>query len=206
MAFFESPRFPERIAFGAVGGPEWSTSVVVAAGGFEQRTGYWTYPTHKWDVSQGVKTQADFDAIRAHFMTLQGRLHGCRYRDWSDYSATHTDGRVIGITSKTFQLAKRYASGSQFLTRKITKPIAAGFSLSDNGAPLTLTTDYTINTATGIVTTVADRTAANLTWAGEFDVPVRYDTDKLEAQIISRNEHDGFIYSWSSIPVVELKA
>ena len=205
MAFYESPRFPERIAYGAVGGPAWQTTVVVTASGREVRNSAWTYPLHRWDVSQGINSASDFDTLRAFFLTVRGRLHGWRFKDWTDYSATHTTGLVSGITSKTFQLVKRYTSGSQTLDRKISKPIASGFVLKDSGTPLVLTTDYTISTVTGIVTTVIDRTAANLTWAGEFDVPMRFDTDHLQARVEGRSVAKGLLHAWDSIPIVEVR-
>jgi uncharacterized protein (TIGR02217 family) len=209
MAFYESPRFPERIAFGAEGGPQWRTVVVITTSGAESRNADWAYPRHRWDVSTGIKSQEDFEKVRAHFMSVRGRLHGFRFKDWSDYTAQATGdlrGAVQGITTTTFQLVKRYASGAQFVNRLIRKPIAQGFQLFDNTTLLTLTTDYTINTTTGIVTTVVPRTAANLSWSGEFDVPCRYDTDELRGAIVSRNNTDGFLHQWSEIPVMEIPA
>lgn len=203
MAFYESPRFPERIAYGAQGGPEWSTSVVVTISGREHRLSSWMYPRHRWDVSQGIKTQADFETLRAHFLSVRGRLHGWRFKDWADYQCPIAAGVVSGITGTTFQLVKRYTSGAQTMDRKIVKPLAAGFVLKDSGTTLTLTTDYAIDTTTGIVTTTTTRTAANLTWSGEFDLPMRYDTDRLEGRIVARNA-SGLLHEWASIPIVEL--
>jgi uncharacterized protein (TIGR02217 family) len=205
MAFYETPRFPDRIAMGAVGGPRFDTRVAVVGGGAEQRNGQWSYPMHAWDVSQGIRNQADFETLRAFFLTMRGRLHGWRFKDWTDYSAVHTSGFVSGITGTTFQLVKRYTSGAQTLDRKIGKPLASGFVLKDTGVTLTLTTDYTLNTVTGVVTTVITRTAANLTWAGEFDVPMRFDTDALQARIESRNPSAGLLHRWDSIPVREIR-
>ena len=202
MAFYESPRFPERISQGARGGPEFATDIVVVESGAEKRNQKWTYPRHSWDVSHAVRTQADYDILRAHFMTVQGRTHGFRFKDFSDYSATVAQGFVSGITSTTFQLVKRYTSGAQTKDRRIRKPIATGFAFYNSGVLLTLTTDYTLDSTTGIVTTTAPRTAANLTWAGEFDVPMRYDTDRLQGEIVSRNG-SGLIYRWDGIPIVE---
>jgi uncharacterized protein (TIGR02217 family) len=39
-----------------------------------------------------------------------------------------------------------------------------------------------------------------LAWAGQFDVPMRFDIDQLVGQIIAPN-----VYSWSSIPLVEVR-
>lgn len=202
MAFYESPRFPEQIAFGAVGGPEFKTNVVTVESGREKRDAVWAYPRHSWDVSPPARLQAQYEALRAHFMSVDGRAHGFRFKDWSDYEATVAQGFVAGLTGTTFQLVKRYVSGAQSKTRRIRKPIASGFSLYDTAVLLTPTTDYTLDTTTGIVTTATTRTAANLTWAGQFDVPMRYDTDKLNGEIISRND-DGYIYRWDSIMLVE---
>ena len=204
MAFYESPRFPERISYGATGGPEFITTVVRTISGREQRDSRWAYPRQRWDVSQGVRTQAQFAELRAFFLAMRGRLHGWRFKDWSDFEATHSEGFVTGITSTTFQLIKRYTSGAQTLDRKITKPLAAGFVLKDVSTTLTLTTDYTIDATTGIVTTTTTRTAANLNWSGQFDVPMRFDTDQLQASMIARNPSAGLIHQWDSIPVVEV--
>ena len=62
----------------------------------------------------------------------------------------------------------------------------------------------TLNTATGIVTTTAPRTAGNLTWLGEFDTPARFDVDQLRGTIQSKNA-SGFLIAWDGIPVVELR-
>jgi uncharacterized protein (TIGR02217 family) len=208
MAFYESPRFPENIALGAAGGPVFSTSVVVTTSGTEWRDGLWQYPLHRWDVSQGIKRQADFEIVRAFFLSMAGRLHGWRFKDFADHRAAHSGieaGVVVGLTSTTFQLVKRYTSGSQSMTRKILKPIAAGFELKNSGTTLASPADYTLDMATGIVTTAAPRTAANLTWSGTFDVPVRFDVDRLEARHVGRNPTGGMLHEWSGIPIVELR-
>lgn len=204
MAFYESPRFPEAISFGATGGPEWSTSVVVTTGAREQRNAAWAYPRHRWDVSTGVKTQADFEAVRAHFMTVRGRLHGFRFKDWSDFAVAHSAGVLLGPSGTTFQLAKRYASGAQSLDRPIRKPIASTVQIKDGTATLVPGADYTLDATTGVVTTVTTRNPATLTWAGEFDVPVRYDTDRLEARIVSRKANGALLYEWSAIVLMEI--
>lgn len=41
-------------------------------------------------------------------------------------------------------------------------------------------------------------------WVGEFDVPVRFDVDKLELQVANRSA-EGLVYSWPSIPLIELR-
>ena len=206
MAFYESPRFPERIGMGAQGGPGFATEVVAVESGREKRNARWPYPRHEWDVSHGLRNQADFFALRAFFLAVGGgKAHGFRYKDWADFEATLAEGVVAGITSTTFQLVKRYTSGALTKDRPVTKPIASGFVLKNSGTTLVLTTDYTVNTVTGVVTTVVPRTAANLTWSGSFDVPMRFDTDKLNGRVVGRNDA-GLVYEWDAIPVIEIPA
>lgn len=208
MAFIETPRFPDRIAIGAQGGPGFSTSVVSLASGREARNANWQYPRHAWDVSQGINKASDFAELRAFFLAVgMGRQNGWRFKDWADHSAAHSgteSGVVSGITGTTFQLVKRYTSGAQTQDRLIQKPLAAGFELKDTGVTLTLTTDYTLDATTGIVTTAISRTAANLTWSGEFDVPMRFDTDALRGRMLGRTPGSGILHEWGEIPIVEI--
>ena len=44
------------------------------------------------------------------------------------------------------------------------------------------------------------QTTEPLAWSGQFDVPMRFDTDQLTGQIIAPG-----LYSWSSIPLVEVR-
>lgn len=202
MAFLETPRFPDRIAYGAIGGPMFMTEIAASSSGRESRNGPWAYPRHGWDVSQGVKNAADFAAVRSFFMVARGRHHGWRFKDWADFSATHTDGFVLSLTSTTFQLIKRYTSGSATQDRLIQKPIHGGtIEVKVSGT----TTAHTLDTATGIVTIASAPSAANVTWAGEFDIPMRFDTDKLDGRIVARNQSAGLLHQWDTIPVIEIR-
>lgn len=201
MAFFESPRFPDHIAMGAMGGPEFSTTIVQSIGGKEQRTSHMLYPKHNWDVSPGVRTNADYMELRAFFLNARGKAHGWRFKDSSDYHCTHSDGVVTAITSTTFQLHKKYVSGAQTMLRKIAKPVSGTVEILVSGAAATAT----INTVTGVVTIAAAPAAANVTWAGQFDVPMRFDFDHLQATRIARDQ-DGFVQQFGAFPIVEVPA
>jgi uncharacterized protein (TIGR02217 family) len=201
MAFYESPRFPDHIAIGATGGPEFSTTVVQSIGGQEQRTGHFLYPKHNWDISPGVRTNADFMAVRAFFLNARGRLHGWRFKDNSDYACLHTEGVVTGLTSTTFQLFKAYPSGAQTMLRKIAKPVTGTVEIRVSGS----VTAATVNTVTGVVTIASAPAAADVTWSGQFDVPMRFDFDQLKATRIAR-DFDGHIHQFAPMPIVEVPA
>lgn len=205
MSFKETPRFPERIAFGAQGGPAFNTTVVTLTSGVETRNENWLQARQEYDVSQGVKTQAQFEQIRAFFRNMGGRRDGFRFKDWTDFQASFSTGKARGLTSTTFQLVKAYDDGVNVDLRDIRKPIAAGLVLRDGVTVLTTPTNYTLDATTGVVTTAVPHTASNLNWSGEFDVPVRFDVDKLQATVVSKNPSDGFLIAWEAIPLVETR-
>lgn len=190
--FIESPRFPEKISYGAVGGPEYSTDIVVVNSGFESRNQNWSQPLAKFDVSHGVKTQDELNVLVAFFRNVKGRAHGFRFKDWTDYRVAEGQGVLIptGEANK-WQLLKKYTSGAYDDFRVISKPVAASVVIGGGGT-------YTLDATTGKVTktTGADPTG----WTGEFDVPVRFDTDSMRTTIEQYR-----IFSWGQIPIVEIR-
>ncbi|MBY0408102.1 MAG: DUF2460 domain-containing protein [Rickettsiales bacterium] len=199
MAFIEV-RFPADIAYGATGGPEFSTEVVVTHGGYEQRNINWSQARAKYNVAHGVKTQAQLDALIAFFRARKGRADGFRFKDWTDYKVS---GQALGSgdgTRKIFQLVKTYASGGSSDTRTITKPVAGTVKLYLAGV-LQSVGAYALALDTGVVTfTAAPGSGVAVTADFEFDVPVRFDTDRLAASIDAYGSH-----SWNDIPLVEVR-
>lgn len=199
MISFTETRFPEDIAYGSSGGPEFSTDVVILASGHEQRNANWQAARARYNVAHGVKTQAQLDALIAFFRARQGRAVGFRFKDWADYKAT---GQAIGTGNgsvTTFQLVKTYVSGGITSTRTITKPVSGTVKIYVNAVEQT--SGVSVNTATGIVTfTVAPANGAAISADFEFDVPVRFDTDRLSATLDAYGVH-----SWQDIPLVEVR-
>jgi uncharacterized protein (TIGR02217 family) len=202
MSFFEAPRFPDKISYGATGGPGYSTEIVTVESGREKRNARRSTPLLEGDVAHAVRTQAELEALRTHFLVMQGPLHGFRFKDWSDYVCSITQGVVTEITTTKFQLWKRYTTGSLTKDRQIRKPLATPFVLKNSGTPLTEGVDFFLNTTEGHVDTTDPRTAANLTWSGEFDVPSRYASDRFQASIVSRTGA-GLLYAVDSVLIVE---
>lgn len=102
MAAFDEVQFPAAISAGATGGAEYSTDVVVMAGGAEQRNQNWSAARGAWDVSTGVKKKSDSDALIAFFRARQGKARGFRFKDWTDFAATAqtmSPGTVLKLTA-----------------------------------------------------------------------------------------------------------
>lgn len=199
MAFVEVC-FPIDIAYGSAGGPEYSTDIVITHGGYEQRNVNWSQARAKYNVAHGLKTQSQLDALIAFFRARKGRADGFRFKDWSDYKAT---AQYIGTgngSNKIFQLVKTYSSGNITETRIITKPVSSSIAVYVN-ATLQPGSAYTVDTTTGKITFVtAPANSAVVTTDFEFDVPVRFDTDRLSATLDSYG-----VNSWNDIPLVEVR-
>lgn len=198
MAFVEV-RFPVDIAFGSSGGPVYSTDVVETASGFEQRNANWAQARARYNIAHGVKTQTQLDALIAFFRARKGRAEGFRFKDWTDYSA---NAQTIGTgngSNTAFQLVKTYTSGNVTESRIITKPVSATVSVYVN--TVLQMSGYSVNYSTGVVTfTSAPSNGTAITATFEFDVPVRFDTDRLSASL----DNYGAL-SWADIPLVEIR-
>jgi uncharacterized protein (TIGR02217 family) len=200
MSGFHEVRFPENIAYGATGGPEFATTVVVTGAGHEQRNVNWAEARGRWDVGSGLKDQAQLDELIAFFRARKGRAYGFRFKDWTDYKAT---GQLLGTGDdaiETFQLVKRYPSGSVIEVRPVTKPVAGSVRIyKDSVEQLS---GWSVDVTTGLITfTAAPMVGVQITADFEFDVPVRFDTDHMAVTIETFRLH-----RWQQIPIVELRA
>jgi uncharacterized protein (TIGR02217 family) len=190
MAFHEV-RFPARVSLGATGGPERRTEIVVLGSGAEERNSRWADSKRRYNAGYGVKRVDDLHAVIAFFEERRGRLHGFRWKDWSDYKSCAPSAppsaldQEIGVgdgVAATFQLVKAYGSSFAPWTREILKPVAGTVVVAVNGV-VQSPGDYTVDSMTGVVTFHAGHipAAGQVVKAGfEFDVPVRFDTDQLE--------------------------
>jgi uncharacterized protein (TIGR02217 family) len=207
MAFHEV-RFPDDIGRGARGGPERRTQIVTLASGDEERNATWANSRRRYDVSYGIRRADDLATVVAFFEARGARLHGFRFRDWSDYrsgppsqtpSPFDQPVGVGGGTTKAFQLIKRYASGDHDWIRTITKPVAGTVRVALAGVEQG--SGWSVDVATGIVSFgVAPGSGVTITAGFEFDVPVRFDSDALDVTLDL--ERTGSI---TSISLVEIR-
>ncbi len=198
MAFIET-RFPTDISFGSAGGPEYSTDIVITQGGHEQRNINWSAARARYNVAYGVRSQEQLSALVAFFRARKGRADGFRFKDWTDYQTTAEPIDTGDGSTTQFQLVKTYVNGSVTDTRTITKPVSGSILIYKAG--VLQTTGYSVSTTTGIVTfSTAPTAGAAITATFDFDVPVRFDTDRLSA---SQDSYG--LGSVQDIPLVEVR-
>lgn len=203
-------RLPEGIERGSGFGPSFRNVIQEAIAGNEQRFAQWTNCRGVGDLSYGLLTSSDpvgdFAAILAMFRAHSGSLYPWRFKDWSDYTATDELFGTGDASDTTFQLTKTYdpsqillgTPGSLLNVRNIVL-LASTPVIKNDGVTLTVTTDYTIDAAGLVTFTSPPGTGDLLTWSGEFDVPVRFDTDQLP---VVMNEAD--LIAIRSIPIKEV--
>src|SRR5512132_3072668 len=133
MSGFHEVRFPDNIAYGATGGPEFATTVVVTGAGHEKRNVNWSEARGRWDAASGLKKQAQIDELIAFFRARRGNAYGFRFKDWTDYKATGQRlGTGDGVQTQS-QLVKRYPAGSVIEVRTITKLVAGSTKIYLDG-------------------------------------------------------------------------
>ena len=211
MSFHEI-RFPTAISLGATGGPERRTEIVTLGSGREERNQRWADSRRVYNAGYGVKTIADLEAVIAFFEERRARLYGFRWKDHADYKSCGVSGtisptdQIIGVgdgATAEFQLAKRYGSDFAPWTRAITKSVAGSVVVAVDGVQQSENTAFACDTTTGLVHFNAGFIPANgatVTAGFEFDVPVRFDTDRLEINL------DGFRHgSIPNIAIIEIR-
>jgi uncharacterized protein (TIGR02217 family) len=209
MAFHEV-RFPASLSLGSVGGPERRTEIVTLANGFEERNTPWAQSRRRYDAGLGMRSLDDLETLIAFFEARQGQMHGFRWKDWTDFRscpASREPGaldQVIAIgdgVTNTFQLTKTYRSEAQSYTRSIVKPVAGTVRVAVQGTPLVETVGFEVDVTRGILT-LADPpdVGVQVTAGFEFDVPVRFDTDRLVLSMASFQAGEV-----PSVPVVEVR-
>jgi len=116
--------------------------------------------------------------------------------------ATAETDQAIGIgdgATTIFQLVKAYTSGAQIWTRSITKPVVGTVTVALDG--VSQVAGWVVDTTNGQVTFTTAPASGVIVSAGfEFDVPVRFDTDRLDVT------HDlERLGSITSIPLIEVR-
>ena len=207
MQAFHEVTFPLDVALGASGGPERRTDVVLLGSGREERNARWAHSRRRYDAGYGVKSLAGLQAVVAFFEERRGRLHGFRFRDRLDNASSRpgaapspTDqpiGTGDGETS-AFALAKTYGLGPGAYVRPIAKPVAGSVRVAVADVE---TAAFTLDATSGTVTLATPPPDGAAVTAGFlFDVPVRFDTDRLDVNLTSFAAGE-----IPSIPLVEIR-
>ena len=207
MAFHDI-RFPANLSFGSLGGPQRRTEIVTLANGFEERNSPHAHSLRRYDAGLGLRSLDDLAALVAFFEARMGQLHGFRWKDWADYKSCPPSAKItahdqeIGFgdgESRRFALVKTYASGAQFYRRPIAKPVVGTLQIALADDVLRAGLEFELR-SDGVEFTTPPPKGVRITAGFEFDVPVRFDTDRLSLSVASFQAGD-----MPDVPVVEIR-
>ncbi|NBE08678.1 DUF2460 domain-containing protein [Paragemmobacter ruber] len=207
---FHEVRFPANLSFGSTGGPERRTEIVTLANGYEERNTPWAQSRRRYDAGLGLRSLDDVAALLGFFEARRGQLFGFRWKDWADFKSCRPSGKVSDLdqaigtgdgAATVFQLAKTYDPEGHAFHRPILKPVAGTVVVAVAGNRQVETVDYVLDAAVGTVTFVLPPDVGTAVTAGfEFDVPVRFDTDRIAVSVASFQAGEV-----PSVPVVEVR-
>ena len=204
---FHEVRLPARLAFGSTGGIERRTEIVTLASGFERRSTPWAEGRRRYLIGATLRSLSDMAALTAFFEARKGQLYGFRFRDFADFRSC-SSGEAPGPTDQalgvgdglrtSFQLVKRYGEGESAPQRRICKPVAGTVRVAVDGLE---TSAFGVDDSTGLVTLETAPAADVPVSAGfEFDVPVRFDTDRIEVTLESFEAG-----RMAAVPLIEIR-
>ncbi|WP_025898614.1 DUF2460 domain-containing protein [Sneathiella glossodoripedis] len=197
---FHDIRFPQHISYGAVGGPRFSTTIQQLNSGHERRNINWSAARREYRVDVSPSRGDEWRALLDFFHARLGRAYGFRLKDFADFELI--DGVIAtgDDTRQSFQICKIYEAAGDWPHRRDLKKIVPG-SVSVRLDGILRETGWSVDTGTGELSfdTPPD-SGAVISVSCEFDVPVRFDTDLMEAAIPGPDVHH-----WQSVQLVELR-
>ncbi|MEX0853650.1 MAG: DUF2460 domain-containing protein, partial [Bauldia sp.] len=177
-----------------------------------ERNSRWADSRRRYNAGYGVRSLDDLHAVVAFFEERRGRLYGFRWFDRVDWKscapslAPAATDQAIGLgdgATDAFQLVKTYGGAHAPYVRAVKKPVDGTVLVAVDGVPASEGTDWTCDPATGIVTFAPGAIPANgaaVTAGYAFDVPVRFDSDRLDVNLTSFAAGD-----IPTIPLVEIR-
>lgn len=195
---FLNIRFPTDIRYGFTGGPVYKTETIpgkIPAENISRAL----YDAAVYEFTADLQRfNGQLDELIAFFRLTKGGFHSFRFKDWLDYQAADSHIGTGNGTQTVFQLRKVYEFDGLEEFRTITKPVAGSVSVKING---TLTTAYTLDATTGIITFSSPPSAAAVITASfQFDVHVKFNQDALP---IGRNTPS--TYDANAIKLIEVQ-
>lgn len=190
-------RLPTSVELGAIRRDMMNLEVIESDSGHEDRNRLWSQFKLEFDITYPIAKRngpadAPYAVVKAAFRATGGGEDSFDFKDWGEFQAT---AELIGIgdgAETVFPLIKTYAFGSRSHERRIYRPVSA---ISIKADDVTVDPgDYTVDYELGTVTfDAAPAIGVELTWTGEFNVPVRFEpTIQSVAQTIQNEKYDSF--------------
>lgn len=211
MSFHETAVFPENISQASSFSHGYKTIYVQLSNGDDDRVSEWPGPKHTYNARWGVKSRADYAALKSFVMARLGGANSFRFKDWLDFtsasdntSAAAFDDQLLGVgdgSATTFQLIKTYTDSGTSRTRLIRKPISGTVLVGVNGSAVG--SGWTVDTTTGVITfSVAPGVGEDVTAGFSFHVPAHFGPS-TDANIPATMDRAGNVTIDSDVEIIE---
>lgn len=185
MLDFDAVDFPLAIGREAEVVTEFSTQVIAAPSGHEQRISEWSDARMRYDVGPGVRSEAELAVLAAFFRARRGAARGFRFRDPLDHSSApgnstlSANDQPLGLGDgirRDFPLVKYYGPVADGQVRRITQPVAGSLVVAVDGTSVQA---FTLLEGGIILFDAPPADGAAVSAGFLFDVPVRFAEDRL---------------------------
>lgn len=146
------------------------------------------------EITYGPKRQVQLDEVRKLFWAMNATEHTFRIKDPQDFQSVDPQSSISNLdqnigtgdgATATFQIRKDYGVGAAAKFRTVTNIIPGTQSVAVAGVAKTVTTHYTIDNVTGIITFTGGNipTGGQAVTAGyQFYLKVRFADEDLMQQ------------------------
>lgn len=187
---FDEIELDRYYSTGAKGGPEFFTEVEGNdKTGVQQINSRRLKALHRFAINfQGNREDGEFKELLEFFFTRLGGAYGFRFFPYFDNSVDDEEVASLTNATATYKFIKTYTRAGRSYQRRILKPVPEwtfkiGASLETAVAAASVSA-YSVDYTTGKITftTPANLTTGNKLFAtGQYCIPMRFETDFLEA-------------------------
>jgi uncharacterized protein (TIGR02217 family) len=165
----------------------------------------WDQSLREYEVGFVPMRREAWQAIETLYEVTEGGAYGFLMEDPKDSTTTVDTGVVADLGSGEYQLYKRYEySATRYKDRAIRHPNPTGFALYISGV-LTVG-GYTLDEETGVINIPAAPAAGTVTWAARFYVPVHFQNDFIDWQlVVPSQDADSRFLSGPSVVLQEVR-
>jgi uncharacterized protein (TIGR02217 family) len=172
-------------------------------GGFVSANILWHDSLRQYEVGIVPMLRAAWADLESTYEATYGGAYGFLMEDPKDHAAVFADG-VVAYDGTNWRLYKRYQPprSTSYVDRKITRP-KEGAQIKVNG---TLSVGSSADPETGIVTLAGGAGSGDeITWAGDFYVPVHFSSDVIDWTILRGGAYDNRLVAGPSVVIDEVR-
>ena len=206
MQAFDEVPYPLALGKDVTVSPEFSTTVAVTASGHERRNSLWADARLHYDVGPGIRSESVLGTLIAFFRARRGAARGFLLTDPFDNTSNGMIDRPTGVdqllgigdgATASFRLVKRYGEGEEAQERPITRPRDGTITVGVDGAQRF---DWQLLSGGWIAFETAPDAGAEVRAGFRFDVPVRFEQDRLDVGAVDFAAGEA-----PSVPLVEIR-